>query len=153
MKTGFLFLIIALTAGTTVLAGEVTLQLKLDEETVTRNHKKGTVMFDCWAVVANQTDAPLTFTNLFDKDQGLTLKVTDVNSNEVARLIAAPMQAGAYTIPAAGDMSFSAAYGVLNRFAPGTNTLVHLQLEGKLPGSNYTNKVTSNILEFRIPRS
>jgi hypothetical protein len=110
------------------------------------------ISFACRATIDNPTHDPLTVTNLLQDHSGLSLKVTDKDGTELARLYAAPFKRSESTIDPGGKQSFYPYYGITQRFSvPGRNTTVKLQLEGKLSGSSYAGSLTSNIVELKIP--
>jgi hypothetical protein len=117
--------------------------------------------FDCDVTINNQTDVPLTVTNLFAKSPGLALKITDLNGKELKRTYAWPLKAGEWTHAPGSEKDFKRlGYGakpgkngkVLGISLPETMKTVRLQIEGTLSGSSYSGAVTSNIVEVKVPR-
>jgi len=130
----------------------VTVHLAVQTNSVSWGRSHQSLTFMCKATIENQTRNSLTMSNVFQNPAGLSLKVTDKNGVELSRLSAAPFKRPMFTIAAGGTQLFWPYYGIMNRFSvPETNSLVKIQLEGKLIGSSYTGSVTSNIVELKIP--
>src|SRR5438046_2758708 len=53
--------------------------------------------FDCNVTIINQTELPLTVTNLFGTSPGLALKVKDSDGKELKRLYAWPLKSWEWT--------------------------------------------------------
>jgi hypothetical protein len=130
----------------------VTIHLAVQANSVSWGARHESLSFMCKATIDNPTRDALTVSNLFQDHAGLALKVTDTNGVELARLFAPPFHFPSGTIAAGSKESFWPYYGIMNPiFAPGTNTSLRIQLEGKLIGSSFPGSITSNIVELRSP--
>jgi hypothetical protein len=114
--------------------------------------------FECEVTIYNNTSVPLTVTNLFCLSPGLALKVTDLDGKELKRTYAWPWIASKWTIPPSFQTQ-TLWYGAKQKHGggitgvslPDTAKTVRLQIEGTLSGSSYTNHITSNVVEVKIP--
>ena len=116
------------------------------------------IWFECSVTIHNGTSAPLTVNNLFIGPPSLALKISDLDGKELKRLysvghIIEPLQ---WDIPP-GDVTFTnVGYGLPsgNRrplSLPEGVHAVRVQVQGILPGSSFTNRLTSNIVEVQVP--
>jgi hypothetical protein len=145
-------LLVALSASGGSAVTNVTIHLAVQTNSVSWDASHKSLTFMCKATIDNQTGDSLTVSNLFQDHSGLSLKVTDKNGVELARLHAPPFHFPSFTIAAGGNQSFWPYYGIMNSFSvPASNTTVRIQLEGRLIGSSYTGSFTSNIVELKIP--
>ncbi|MGA2247092.1 MAG: hypothetical protein ABSH48_19050 [Verrucomicrobiota bacterium] len=136
--------------------GNVT--VKLDDVSPRGIH--GNMWFECSVTIHNGTSAPLTFTNLFHGPPSLALKISDLDGNELKRVYSVPYifeRATTQWDIAPGDDTFTnVLYGLPNGNRPpfslpeGVHT-VRVQVQGILPGSSFTNRLTSNIVEVQVP--
>jgi hypothetical protein len=116
------------------------------------------IWFECSVTIHNGTSAPLKVTNLFLGAPSLALKISDLDGKELQRAyspghISEPLQ---WDI-APGDNTFT---NVLYGLPSGNRTMlslpegvhaVRVQIQGVLPGSSFTNRLTSNVVEVQIP--
>jgi hypothetical protein len=134
----------------------VTIYISLQTNSVvwnTSDTSLRTATFMCHATIGNQSSESLTASNLFQDPLGLSLKITDKNGFELARLNSPPFHSDITTIPAGKKTMCYPYYGIISRFwVSGTNTTVNIQLEGKLIGSSYSGSLTSNVIEMKIPK-
>ena len=116
--------------------------------------------FLCRVAINNQTDVPLTVTNLFSRFPGLALKIADWNGRELKKTYAAPLHASTWTFPPGGQKEFKLMYGVPATSGsyqypgislPDTAKTVRLVIEGTLSGSSYSGGITSNVVKAKIP--
>jgi len=148
-----LALLVALSAFGESAATNVTINLDLRTNAVSWDITHTSVAFMCKATIHNQTRDFLTLSNAFQDHSGLVLKVTDEKGAELSRLYAAPFHFESFTIARNSKESFFPYYGIMSRFAvPGNSTTIKLQLEGNLIGSGYSKRLTSNIVELKIPK-
>ncbi len=150
-----LLTILALLAAASALgADEVT--VKLNDVSPKGTHTN--MWFECSVTIHNGTSAPLTVNNLFLGPPGLALQISDLDGKELKRLysaghIAEPLQ---WHI-APGDNTFTnVGYGLPsgNRrllCLPEGVHAVKVQVQGILPGSSFTNVLSSNVLEVHVP--
>jgi len=117
--------------------------------------------FDCDVTIHNQTRVPLAVTNLFVKSPGLALKITDLDNKELKRTYAWPLKSWEWTHAPGSQKEFKRlGYGakpvrdgkVLGVSLPETVKTVRLQIEGTLSGSSYSDGITSNVVEVKIPQ-
>lgn len=115
------------------------------------------VWFECRVKIHNGTSTPLDVTNLFVQSPGLSLKISDSNGTELGRFYSLPIHRWHWTIPANGDTTNKVTYsfGGLNGHPslslPDGVHSVKVQVEGTLSGSSYTNRLTSNVVEVKVP--
>ena len=143
-----------LAAASAIGADDVT--VKLNDVSPMGIHRN--MWFECSVTIHNGTSAPLTVNNLFLGPPSLALKISDLDGKELKRLycvghIAEPLQ---WNI-APGDNTFTnVGYGLPsgNRRTLSLPEGVHaikVQVQGILPGSSFTNRLTSNIVEVQVP--
>jgi len=121
---------------------------------------RSNMWFECSVTIHNGTSAPLTFTNLFHGPPSLALKISDLDGKELERVYSNPYifeRATTQWDIAPGDHTFTnILYGLPNGNRPpfslpeGGHT-VRVQVQGFLPGSSFTNRLTSNIVEVQVP--
>ena len=129
----------------------ITIRLAVQTNSVSWDTSHKSITFMCRATIDNPTRDSLTVSNLFQDHAGFSLKVTDTNGIELARLYSPPFHFPVFTIAAGSKGSFWPYYGIMNRFSvPGSKTSLRVQLEGRLIGSSYTGSLTSNIVELKI---
>jgi hypothetical protein len=115
--------------------------------------------FKCSVTIHNGTSVPLTFTNLFHGPPSLALKISDLDGKELKRVYSVPYifeRASTQWDIAPGDNTFTnILYGLPNGNRPplslpeGVHT-VRVQVQGILPDSSFTNRLTSNIVEVQV---
>ena len=114
--------------------------------------------FQCSVTIHNGTSAPLTVTNLFLGPPSLALKISDLDGKELKRVYSVPymFEPVGWDI-APGDNTFTnVLYGLPNGNRPPLSLpegvhAVRVQVQGILPGSSFTNRLTSNIVEVQVP--
>ena len=120
---------------------------------------KGThtnMWFECSVTIHNGTSKTFYATNLFCGHPGLALKISDLGGKEFKPVYADPYIAFALNtaIIPAGDSKFKEPYGLGKwpPFAlPESVQTIRVRLEGTLSYTEYTNRLTSNIVEVRVP--
>jgi len=125
---------------------------------VTPHGTRTNIWFECSVTIHNGTSAPLTVNNLFLGPPSLALNISDLDGKELKRVysvghIVEPLQ---WTI-APGDNTFTnVGYGLpsgnrrLLSLPEGVHS-VRVQVQGILPGSSFTNRLTSNVVEVQVP--
>ena len=114
--------------------------------------------FRCSVTIHNDTSATLTVTNLFLGPPSLALKISDLDGKELKRVYANPymFEPVGWRI-APGDNTFTnVLYGLPNGNRPPLSLpegvhAVRVQVQGILPDSGFTNRLTSNIVEAQVP--
>ena len=114
--------------------------------------------FRCSVTIHNGTSAPLIVTNLFLWPPSLALKISDLDGKELKRVYSVPymFEPVGWDI-APGDNTFTnVLYGLPNGNRPPLSLpegvhAVRVQVQGILPGSSFTNRLTSNIVEVQVP--
>jgi hypothetical protein len=118
------------------------------------------VWFLCHVLITNDTDVPLTVTNLFSLAPGLALKISYLDGKELARTYAVGLHAWTWTFAPHSEKTYKLMYGVPSTSGnygnpgislPGPTRRANLQIEGTLSGSSYSGRITSNIVEIQIP--
>jgi hypothetical protein len=150
-----LLMIIGLMAAASALgADDVT--VKLNGVSPIGNHTN--MYFECSVTIHNGTSAPLTVYNLFIGPPSLALKISDLDGKELRRIYSVPhIYEPLPWVIAPGDNTFTnVAYGLPsgNRRTvslPEGVHVVRVQVQGNLPGSSFTNRLTSNVVEVRVP--
>lgn len=138
------------------LFGADAVTVKLDE--VVPNGSHTNIGFNCKFTIHNGSSASLYTTNLFTAPPGLALKISDLDGNELNRSYANPYMYYARNCPVIrpGDGKFSELYGIGGWHSrpfplPESVQIVRVRLEGTLSDSGYTNRLTSNVVEVRVP--
>ena len=138
------------------LFGADAVTVKLDEVLPMGTHTN--ICFGCKFTIHNGTSSSLFTTNLFIAPPGLALKISDVDGNELKRVYANPHIYSAMDNHdiARGNSTFNELYGVGGWHShpfplPESVHIVRVRLEGTLSSSGYTNRLTSNIVEVRVP--
>jgi hypothetical protein len=134
-----------------VFAQDVGIHFAVQPNSIQVNSNHTALTFMCRVAITNRTPTSLILSDLFQDKSGLCMKVSDTNDKELARLVSPPFHFIGHTIPAGSNSVFWPYYGLLDRFDPGTNRTVRLQLVGRLLGSSYTNPVASDIVDLKIP--
>jgi hypothetical protein len=114
--------------------------------------------FKCSVTIHNGTSALLTVTNLFLGPPSLALKISDLDGKELKRVYSVPymFEPVGWDI-APGDNTFTnVLYGLPNGNRPPLSLpegvhAVRVQVQGILPDSSFTNRLTSNIVEVQVP--
>ena len=120
------------------------------------------IWFECSVTIHNGTSAPLTFTNLFHGPPSLALKISDLDGKELKRVYTVPYkfeQATTQWDIAPGDNTFTnVLYGLPGAVGsrpqlslPEGVHAVRVQVQGILPGSSFTNRLTSNLVKVQVP--
>jgi hypothetical protein len=120
---------------------------------------KGThtnMWFECTLAIHNGTSRSFSATNLFVGRPGLALKVSDLDGKELKQLYADPyinFYLNTAVIPP-GDSTFKEPYG-LGKWPPFVlpdhMQTIRVKLEGTLSYNEYTNRLTSNVVEVQVP--
>jgi len=143
-----------LAAASAICADDVT--VKLNDVSPRGTHTN--IWFECSVTIHNGTSAPLTVNNLFIGPPSLGLKISDLDDKELKRLYSAGhiVETLQWDI-APGDNTFTnVEYGLpsgnrrLLSLPEGVHT-VRVQIQGIVPGSSFTNRLTSNIVEVQVP--
>jgi len=130
--------------------------VKLDEVLPLGTHTN--IFFQCKFTIHNATGSSLSTTSLFVAPPGLALKISDVRSNELKQVYANPHMYSAIDNHdiRPGDSTFKELYGIGGGRSgpfplPEGVHIVKVRLEGTLSSSGYTNRLTSNVVEVRVP--
>jgi hypothetical protein len=134
--------------------GEVTVKLN----DVSPRGVHSSMWFQCSVTIHNGTSTPLTVTNLFFGPPSLALKISDLDGKELKRVYSVPyiFEPVGWGI-APGDNTFTnVLYGLPNGnrttlSLPEGLHAVRVQVQGILPGSSFTNRLTSNVVEVPVP--
>jgi len=133
-------------------AGDVTVKL----EDVAPKGTHTNMWFECTLAIHNGTSTSFSATNLFVGPPGLALKISDLRGKELKQLYANPyinFALNTAIIPP-GDSKFKEPYGLGKwpPFAlPESVQTIRVRLEGSLSYTEYTNRLTSNVVEVRVP--
>jgi hypothetical protein len=150
-----LLMILALLAAASALgADDVT--VRLNDVSPIGTHSN--MYFQCSLTIHNGTSAPLTVKDLFLGPPSLALKISDVDGKELKRVysvphIAEPLQ---WDIAPGDDTFTNVCYGLPNGNRPPVSLpegvhAVRVQVQGTLPGSSFTNRLTSNVVVVQVP--
>jgi hypothetical protein len=154
--TRLLTILVSLIAVSALCVDDGLVTVTLNEVSPRGTHSN--MWFQCSVTIHNGTSAPLTVNNLFLGPPTLALNISDLDGRELKRVysvghIAEPLQ---WTI-ARGDNTFTNVwYGLpsgnrrLLSLPEGVHS-VRVQVQGILPGSSFTNRLTSNVAEVRVP--
>ena len=114
--------------------------------------------FQCSVTIHNGTSAPLTVNNLFLGPPSLALKISDVDGKELKQVYSVPhiIEPNQWDIAPGDDTFTNVFYGLSNGnrmplSLPEGVHAVRVQVQGILPGSSFTNRLTSNIVEVQVP--
>jgi len=109
------------------------------------------VTFLCEVTLDNQTQTPLTVTGLYTAFDGMRLVVLDASDKELARCGHADafstIKTQSFTLPT-GQTTKTLTFPFC--FVPKTAQAVRVKLEGNLPGSSFSESITSNILTVEM---
>jgi hypothetical protein len=148
-----LLMIFGLLAAASALgADDVTVKLK----DVVPKGTHTNLWFECTLAIHNGTSTSFSATNLFVAPPGLALKISDLGGKELKQLYADPYINSALNtaIIPPGDSTFKEPYG-LGRWPPfalpESAQTVKVRLEGTLSHTEYTNRLTSNVVEVQVP--
>ena len=116
------------------------------------------IWFECSVTIHNGTSAPLTVNNLFIGPPSLALKISDLDGKELKRVYSVPhiIEPTQWDIAPGDDTFTNVCYGLPNGNRPPLSLpegvhAVRVQVQGILPGSSFTNRLTSNIVEVQVP--
>ena len=146
---------LALLAAASALGAEY-VTVKLNDVSSKGTHTN--IWFECSVTIHNGTSAPLAVNNLFIGPPSLALQVSDLDGKELNRLYSLPhiIEPLQWRI-APGDVTFTnVGYGLPSgsrrplSLPEGVRT-VRVQVQGILPGSSFTNRLTSNVVEVQVP--
>jgi hypothetical protein len=142
-----------LAAASALGAGDVTVKLNRVSPHGTRTN----IWFECSVTIHNGTGAPLIVGNLFLGPPSLALKISDLDGKELKRVysVAHILEPTHWDIAPGDDTFPNVWYGLPNGNRPPLSLpkglhAVRVQVEGILPGSSFTNRLTSNVVEVQV---
>jgi hypothetical protein len=151
-----LMILVLLATASVVGADDVT--VKLNDVSPKGTHTN--IWFECSVTIHNGTSAPLTVNYLFIGPPSLALKISDLDGKELKRVYSVPhiFEPTQWDIAPGDDTFTNVSYGLPNASGsrpplslPEGVHAVRVQVQGILPGSSFTNRLTSNIVEVQVP--